>query len=72
MSFKPWNVVRDEKIIKGLQGLTWADYLLTIDLYKKGRIKINPLITHIMSLEKINEACMLAEKKEAIKVVLKP
>ena len=71
VSFKPWNVVRDEKMIKGLQGLTWEDYLLTVDLYKKGRIKIKPLITHIKSFEEINEACTLAEKKEAIKVVLK-
>ena len=28
VSFKPWNVVRDEKMLKGLQGFEWADYLM--------------------------------------------
>lgn len=70
--FKPWNVVRDEKMIKGLQGFSWADYLLLLDLFQQGRIKVRPLISHTMDLEGINEACSLAEQKKALKVVLRP
>lgn len=72
LSFKPWNVVRDEKRIKGLQGFTWADYLLTLDLYALGKIKIKPVISHTFTLSDINQACDLAEQKKAIKVVLLP
>jgi threonine dehydrogenase-like Zn-dependent dehydrogenase len=64
--------VRDERRIKGLQGFEWADYLLALEFYKLGRIKIRPLITHIMKLDEVNAACDLLEKKEALKIVLKP
>jgi L-iditol 2-dehydrogenase len=70
--FKPWNVVRDEKQIKGLQGFSMDDYLTVLDLYKSGRIAIRPLISDIMPLEKINEACDLMEQKKVLKIVLTP
>jgi 2-desacetyl-2-hydroxyethyl bacteriochlorophyllide A dehydrogenase len=72
VSFKPWNVVRDEKRLKGLQGFTWADYLLALHLYFQGKMKIKAIITHILKLEEINQACALAEQKKAIKAVLLP
>ena len=72
VSFKPWNVVRDEKRLKGLQGFSWADYLLALDLYSLGRIKIKPVISHTFKLSDINQACDLAEQKKAIKIVLLP
>lgn len=72
VSFEPWNMVRDEKVIKGLQGLTWADYLLALELYFRGKIKIKPIITHTFKLEDINQACVLSEQKKAIKIVLTP
>lgn len=72
VSFKPWNVVRDEKQIKGLQGFTWADYLLALDLYFQGKMKIKPIITHTLKMDEINQACALVEQKKAIKVVLLP
>lgn len=72
VSFKPWNVVRDEGRIKGLQGFEWADYLLALEFYELGRIKIRPLITHVMKLNEVNAACDLLEKKDALKIVLKP
>jgi L-iditol 2-dehydrogenase len=72
VSFKPWNVVRDEKRLKGLQGFTWADYLLALDLYSLGKIKIKPVISHAFKLSDINQACDLAEQKKAIKIVLLP
>ncbi len=72
VSFRPWNVVRDEKQIKGLQGLTWADYLLALDLCSRGRIAIRPIISHRMKLGDINRACVLAEQRKACKIVLLP
>jgi threonine dehydrogenase-like Zn-dependent dehydrogenase len=72
VSFKPWNVVRDEKRIKGLQGFAWADYLLALDLYSQGRIQIKPLISHSFKLTDFNQACLLAEQKKAVKIVLGP
>jgi threonine dehydrogenase-like Zn-dependent dehydrogenase len=72
VSFKPWNVVRDEKRIKGLQGFSWEDYLLALELYSQGKIKIKPLITHTFKLPDFNQACLLAEQKKAIKIVFFP
>lgn len=67
--FKPWNVVRDEKMLKGLQGFEWADYLLVLDLYEKNKMKIAPIISKSMPLNEINEACELVEAKKAMKIV---
>jgi threonine dehydrogenase-like Zn-dependent dehydrogenase len=72
VSFKPWNVVRDEKRIKGLQGFAWADYLLALELYSQGKIKIKPIISHTFKLSDFNQACFLAEQKKAIKIVFLP
>ncbi|MGQ9622042.1 MAG: hypothetical protein ACUVTO_01110 [Candidatus Caldatribacteriaceae bacterium] len=70
VSFKSWNVVQDEKQIRGLQGFTWADYLLALDLYRRGRVTIRPVISHTFRLEDVNRACDLVEEKKAVKVVL--
>lgn len=72
ISFKPWNVVREEKQLKGLQGFTWADYLLALQLYSQKKMKVKPLITHSMKLEEINKAYQIAKKRESIKIVLHP
>jgi threonine dehydrogenase-like Zn-dependent dehydrogenase len=72
VSFKLWNVVRDEKRIKGLQGFTWADYLLALELYSQGKIRIKPLITHTFKFTEFNQACLVAEQKKAIKIVFSP
>lgn len=72
VSFEPWNVVRDEKTLKGLQGFEWADYLLALDLVASGKIKIDPLVSSVQPLETVNEACKLVEAKKAYKIVLKP
>jgi threonine dehydrogenase-like Zn-dependent dehydrogenase len=72
VSFKPWNVVRDEKRIKGLQGFVWADYLLSLELYQRGKIQIKPIISHTFKLTDFNQACSLAEQKKAVKIVFGP
>ncbi|WP_319476916.1 alcohol dehydrogenase catalytic domain-containing protein [Marispirochaeta aestuarii] len=68
--FEPWNVVRDEKQIKGLQGFAMEDYLAVLDLYRSGKIAIRPLISDVMPLENINQACDLMEQKKVLKIVL--
>jgi len=72
VTFQPWNVVRDEKRLKGLQGFEWGDFLLAVDLYKTGRMKVDPVISHVMPLDEVNEACDLVEAKKATKIVLIP
>ncbi len=70
--FKPWNFVRDSKGIHTVQGFRAPDYLLMQDLYRAGKLQFDPIITHTMQLEQINEACDLAKAKRAIKIVLTP
>lgn len=70
VKFKPWNVVRDEKRMKGLQGFTWPDYLLALEFIKNGSVKVKPMLSHVLPLEEINHACDLVENKEALKIVL--
>ncbi len=72
VSFKPWNVVRDEKRLKGLQGFAWEDYLLALELYSQGKVKIKPLLSHTFKMADFNQACLLAEQKKAIKIVFTP
>ncbi len=72
ISFKPWNVVRDEKQLKGLQGFEWADYLLALDLYAADKLRFAPLITGSRPLAEVNEACELVEAKKAMKIILRP
>ncbi len=72
VKFKPWNVVRDEKMLKGLQGFAWADYLLLMDLYEAGKMQFDPLISAILPLSEVNEACELVEAKKAFKIILCP
>jgi len=72
VSFSPWNFVRDEKKLKGLQGFEWADYLKAIDLYASGKLQVAPLISKTMPLDEINEACDLAEHHVSMKIVLHP
>lgn len=43
-----------------------------MNLYEQGKVKIKPLISHILPLEQINEACERAEKRKALKIVLHP
>jgi len=53
VSFKPWNMVRDEKMLKGLQGFAWADYLLALDLYASGKLKIAPTTKRWVRCQKL-------------------
>ncbi len=70
--FKPWNFVRDSQSITTVQGFGPADYARMLDLYHAGLLDFDPIISAVMPLEKINEACDLAEQKKVSKIVIKP
>lgn len=50
------------------------DYCLAAELISSGKVNVRPLITHIMPLEKIQDALRLIEERseKVIKVILKP
>ncbi|MBC8535138.1 alcohol dehydrogenase catalytic domain-containing protein [Clostridiales bacterium BX7] len=70
--FKPWNFVRDSKRIHTVQGFRASDYLQMQDLYKSGLLQFDPIISKVMPLEEVNEACELAKAKKTVKIVLIP
>ena len=41
-----------------------------VDWYRDGKINIDDLITHVMPIEKINEAFDLMQKGESIRTVV--
>src|SRR3989338_5526369 len=63
-----------KKILKGSEGgdsLPHIDIPKYIRLYRAGKLKLNKIITHEFSLEKINEAIQLVRSGRAGRVVLK-
>jgi L-iditol 2-dehydrogenase len=70
--FEPWNVVRDEITIRGTEGFTQPDFLNALRLLSLGKLSVAPIVTHEMPLAHINDACELVERKQAIKIVLRP
>jgi S-(hydroxymethyl)glutathione dehydrogenase/alcohol dehydrogenase len=41
-----------------------------VDLYMDGKIQIDPMITHVLPLDRINEAFDLIHKGESIRTVI--
>lgn len=70
--FKPWNFVRNENKISTIQGFGPADYEHMLDLYAAGMLDFDAVISDVRPLEDVNECCDLAEKKEVLKIVLRP
>jgi S-(hydroxymethyl)glutathione dehydrogenase/alcohol dehydrogenase len=52
----------------GAKGRT--DVPKIVDLYMSGAIQIDPMITHVMPLEKINDAFALMHRGESIRSVV--
>ncbi|MBC8535147.1 alcohol dehydrogenase catalytic domain-containing protein [Clostridiales bacterium BX7] len=70
--FKPWNFVRNENVIKTIQGYNGLAYVTMLDLYKSGKLDFDSVITRYMPLDQVNEACDLVEAKQAVKIMLNP
>jgi L-iditol 2-dehydrogenase len=67
----------DEGIYKGLQlvwcsSSSWSSWETTMKLLGSGKIKVDPLITHRLPLEKWQEGFEVLRRKEAVKVILVP
>jgi S-(hydroxymethyl)glutathione dehydrogenase/alcohol dehydrogenase len=52
----------------GARGRT--DVPRIVDWYMEGKIRIDPLITHVLPLERINEGFALMERGESIRSVV--
>jgi len=71
----------DPRLLAGERVLTvssnnlYPEYHLALNLLKTGRVKVKPIITHVLRLTEIEEAFNIALNKEkygALKVVVKP
>lgn len=65
-------IVRCEIRIKGSYGYTFQTWKRALSLLSVGKLNIEPLITHILPLDKIVDGLKLMKEKLAIKVILKP
>jgi S-(hydroxymethyl)glutathione dehydrogenase/alcohol dehydrogenase len=73
LSFAPLEIIPTEKsLIGGFMGATniKVDIPNLINLYQKGKLKLDELITGRFPLEKINEAVALTEKGEGLRNVI--
>ncbi|KXA90853.1 hypothetical protein AKJ63_02155, partial [candidate division MSBL1 archaeon SCGC-AAA259D18] len=67
------NLVNKELTVKGSL-IYCEDYEKSIELIKSGEVKVKPLITHVLPLEKAKKGfeLMTEKTKPALKVLLKP
>ncbi|MBC7939000.1 MAG: zinc-binding dehydrogenase, partial [Chitinophagaceae bacterium] len=72
ISTRPFQLVTGRKwegsAFGGARGRT--DVPKIVDWYMEGKIQIDPLITHTLKLEQINEAFELMERGESIRSVV--
>jgi 2-desacetyl-2-hydroxyethyl bacteriochlorophyllide A dehydrogenase len=66
------RVVREMKVIRGVYGSSRTTWDKVLHLIASGQIKITPLITHRMPLERVDEGFRLCQEKKAMKVILLP
>ena len=62
----------NENKISTIQGFGPADYEHMLDLYAAGMLDFDAVISDVRPLEDVNECCDLVEKKEVLKIVLRP
>ncbi len=68
------QLVVQEREILGSSMYTKNDFETVVDWLNKGRLKPEPMVTHVMTLEKTPEALEILDKRTepAIKIILKP
>ena len=72
MSIYPNLIHYSEINVTGSIDSTIAEFKKALELISKKIINVNSMISHIISLENIMEGFELIEKKESIKVIVKP
>jgi len=70
-----FTVLSGERLITSSANNLYHEYTTAVELLSSGRVRVKPFITHVFSLDEIQEAFKVALNKEdydAIKVIIKP
>jgi len=65
-------VIEGELDVKGSWGTVWTSWRKALSLIRSGKIRVAPLITAKLPLEKWHEGFRMIEEKDALKVLLTP
>lgn len=65
-------LVRGELSVIGTYGTTPNAFRRAVEMVTMGKAKIEPMVTHVVALERVDEAFQYALSKEGCKIVLKP
>ena len=66
------SIVEGELDVKGSWGTVWTSWRRTLNLLSSGMIRVSPLITAKLPLEKWQDGFSLMEERKALKVLLIP
>jgi len=66
------RVVEGELDVKGSWGTIWTSWLKALGLMSSGRIRVSPLITAKLPLERWHDGFRMMEERKALKVLLIP
>ncbi|MEM1945960.1 MAG: zinc-binding dehydrogenase [Candidatus Caldarchaeum sp.] len=72
ISIDPNTIHYKEIIITGTYGGTKKDFKTALTLIQQGVVKVKPLITHRLPLERIVEGFQLHSQRKSIKVIITP
>lgn len=71
MGLPPASIVRKEIEISGSLIYSYEDFHQAVQIVAEGRVKLSPLISHVFSLEDIDQAFNTLEKRQGIKVLIR-
>jgi len=66
------DIVRSEKILRGSMNYNSKTWSRAINLYREKKVMLNPLITHRIRLDDIEQGFQLVSSKNAVKVIVVP
>jgi len=71
-SINPAAIVRHELRLVGSFCYSKEAFAASLDLLRRGHVRIEPVVTHVMPLEEIGRALEMLHRREAIKIILEP
>ena len=66
------NIVEAELDVIGSWGTIWSSWDRALSLISTGKLKLEPLTTNKLSLDKWREGFKMMEERKALKVLLVP
>jgi len=66
------RLIKEMKTIRGIYGSSRSGWIKVLDLMKSGVLKVAPLVTHRLPLERADEGFRACQEKRAMKVMLLP